>query len=128
MVGDQVSSQDHVSQDDGTIEVRLRELDQLFNTMDPAPFHEKELDRDPEEFILSAAKESPVDVPLALLVQVGQPKERPNAVQAIRDAVRANFARRAQASGRGLRELFRRGRISLAIGLPCLAASLSPIG
>ena len=33
------------------IELHLRELGQLFNSMDPTPFHHKDLDPDAEEFI-----------------------------------------------------------------------------
>ena len=39
------------------IELNLRDINQLFNTMDPSPFHEKDLDHDAEEFILSWAEE-----------------------------------------------------------------------
>lgn len=41
------------------IELRLRDLGQLFNSMDPTPFHHKDLDRDAEEFIKSWALEFP---------------------------------------------------------------------
>src|SRR5439155_10099296 len=48
------------------IELNLRDINQLFNTMDPSPFHEKDLDHDAEEFILSWAQEfhrhEPVDL------------------------------------------------------------------
>ena len=37
----------------GRIELRLRRIEQLFDSFDPAPFHEKDLDRDAEEFIVS---------------------------------------------------------------------------
>lgn len=36
--------------------------------MDPSPFHEKDLDHDAEEFIVSWAKEFPKNEPLALVV------------------------------------------------------------
>ena len=39
------------------IEIRLRELRQLFNTLDPAPFHEKDLDPAAEEYVVSAMRE-----------------------------------------------------------------------
>ena len=32
-----------------TIEVKLQEFEQLFNTIDPSPFHEKDLDHDLED-------------------------------------------------------------------------------
>jgi len=50
-----------------TIEVKLQEFEQLFNTIDPSPFHEKDLDHDLEEFIESWAKEYPLHEPLRLL-------------------------------------------------------------
>lgn len=106
------------------VEVYLRQLDQLFNTMDPAPFHEKELNRDAEEYILSSAEEFPKDAPLALVVHLDQPAALPDEGRVLQSAVQAHFARRSQASRRRLRQLLRQGRTSLAIGLLCLAASL----
>lgn len=104
--------------------MRLRELGQLFNTMDPAPFHEKELDRAAEEYILGSAKELPKEAPLALVVYLDQPAGLPDEGMVLENAVRAHFARRSKGSRRRLRELLLQGRISLAIGLVCLAASL----
>jgi hypothetical protein len=40
---------------ENTIEVSNRDLEQFFNTIDPSPFHEKDLDHDLEEFIVSWA-------------------------------------------------------------------------
>lgn len=37
--------------DSQQIELRLRELAQLFNSLDPSPFIERDLDSDAEEFI-----------------------------------------------------------------------------
>ena len=38
-----------------TIEVKLQEFEQLFNTIDPSPFHEKDLDHDLEDVRASLA-------------------------------------------------------------------------
>ncbi|MEI7941167.1 MAG: hypothetical protein WCK27_31210, partial [Verrucomicrobiota bacterium] len=46
------------------IELNLQSLNQLFNTMDPSPFHEKDLDHDAEEFIVSWMREFPLDEPV----------------------------------------------------------------
>jgi len=35
------------------IEVRIRELTQLFNSFDPSPFQERDLDSDAEEYIVA---------------------------------------------------------------------------
>jgi hypothetical protein len=39
------------------IEIYLENLEQFFNSMDPSPFHEKDLDDNAEEFIISWAEE-----------------------------------------------------------------------
>ena len=52
------------------VEVNLREVGQLFNTMDHSPFHERDLDHDAEEFILSWVREFPVNDPVVLVVHL----------------------------------------------------------
>ena len=37
------------------IELNLSRLNQLFNSLDPSPFHERDLDQDAEEYIVSSA-------------------------------------------------------------------------
>jgi hypothetical protein len=39
------------------IEIRLREVRQLFHTLDPAPFREKDLDEGAEEYLIEACRE-----------------------------------------------------------------------
>ena len=113
-----------IPSDGGMIAVRLNELGQLFNTMDPAPFHEKELNRGAEAYILSCAKEVPKRVPLVLVVHLDQSAEGLDDGSVLREAVQTHFARRSQASQRGLLRLLRQGRAGLAFGLACLAASV----
>ena len=42
------------------IELELHTAMQLFNSFDPAPFHEKELDREAEEYIYNTVGEFPL--------------------------------------------------------------------
>lgn len=107
------------------IEVRVAELSQLFNSMDPSPFHEKDLDDDAEEFIVSWAREIGREKPLALLVHLGQPSVLPDAGEVVSSATHAFFGRRSDLTRRRLRELFRTGRKSLVIGLVFLASSVA---
>ena len=39
------------------IEISLSRLGQLFNSLDPSPFHERDLDQDAEEYIIGSAEE-----------------------------------------------------------------------
>jgi hypothetical protein len=106
------------------IEVQVDELRQLFHDIDPAPFQERDLDPKAEEFIVGWSQEVPRDTVLALDVIVGRGPRRGDEAELLRQAIHAYFAGRAAAARRRLRDLFRRGRISLAIGLAFLAASI----
>ena len=55
---------------DNAIELRIEEISQLFHTLDPFPFREKDLDADAEEFIVSWARELPADQPLKIIVHL----------------------------------------------------------
>lgn len=106
----------------GVIEVRLREVRQFFDALDPSPFREKDLDPDAEEYIVESARELPSGDPCALVIHLDQPTGLPDEDGAIGEAVRVHFARRAALLRRDLRRLLRRGLISLAIGITFLVA------
>jgi len=107
------------------IEVRVGELRQLFNAIDPSPFRDKDLDPKAEEFIVGWAKDLPRDVPLALVVDLDRQAGLPDEAAVLRDAIHEFFRQRAEAYRRNLRELFRRGRTSLLIGLTVLAGAVA---
>ena len=107
------------------IAVRVAELRQLFNAIDPSPFRQRDLDARAEQFIVDWASDLPMDKPWALVVHLDRPAGRPDEAAALRDAIHEYFGQRVIASRRRLRELFRRGRISLVIALAFLAASIA---
>jgi hypothetical protein len=105
------------------IELKLRDLSQLFNSMDPSPFKEKDLDKDAEEFIVSWAQEYPPNEPVTLRIQLEQwPPEDPTAL--IQEAVHNYFAYRTKLNDLEFTRLMKQGRTSLLIGLPFLIACL----
>jgi hypothetical protein len=116
---------DDVATDDlATIEVRIREVKQLFNSLDATPFPATDLDADAEEFILDWAMEFRSDAPLRIRIHVEQPPETAVALQEVETALHSFFAYRADIVRRRFRRLMSRGRLSLMIGLSCLAASV----
>lgn len=115
---------DEIPPGHGVIEVHLGDLAQLFNSIDPSPFYERDLDREAEAFIVSSAKEFPSDRPLALLVHLDRPAVTPQVADVLRSAVQTFFRNRAEQSRKRVRQLFRVGRTSLLIGLVFLAACL----
>lgn len=101
------------------IEVRLRELNQLFDVLDPSPFREKDLDGHAEEYIVESIKELPARTPCSLLIYLDQPASFFDE-HMIADAIRIHFVRRSRLLRRDLRQLLRRGVISLGIGFAFL--------
>jgi len=105
------------------ISLKLREMSQLFNSMDPSPFIEKDLDDAAEEFIVSWAQEFSPGAPLKLRIYLDQlPAEDPK--ELIRTAVHNHFAHRAQITNLEFKRLLKQGRTSLFIGLLFLSACL----
>ncbi len=104
-----------------SIEVRVDEITQLFNTLDPVPFHERDLDQDAEEFIVGWARELPRNRPLRLVIHLPKREAESEKAAKLRDALARYFSYRAEMVGRELSEMFRIGRLSLAIGLSVLA-------
>jgi len=79
------------------IEVHVAELKQLFNSIDPSPFRNRDLDPKAEEFIVGWAKDMPRDAQLALLVDLDRPAGLPNEAAVLRDAIHEFFHQRALA-------------------------------
>jgi hypothetical protein len=104
------------------IELNLHDVDQLFNTMDPSPFHEKDLDDDAAEFILSWAQEFHRPEPVDLIVHLEKMPDGHNAQRLVEDAVHHYFAYRARLNELEFKRLMKQGRLSLLVGLSFLAA------
>jgi len=106
------------------IRVRLRELAQLFNSMDPSPFPDRDLDANAEEFIVGWARELPPTRALELVIHLATPPP-PERAARVPAAIQHYFAERAGQKRREFRQLMRRGRISLLVGLAFLAVCLA---
>jgi hypothetical protein len=106
-----------------SIRLKLHDVSQLFNSMDPSPFIEEDLDDDAEEFIVGWTQEYSLKTPVKLSVHLEMwlaedPKEL------IKTAVHNHFAHRAEISDLEFRRLLDRGRITLLIGLTFLSVCL----
>ncbi|MDN8611911.1 hypothetical protein [Variovorax ginsengisoli] len=105
------------------LDLHVAELRQLFNSMDPAPFRQRDLDAKAQDYIVDWAQEVPAGRPLELVVHVGAEAVAPSDAAMLKDAVDEYFRQRALATWRGLRKLFRIGRISLLIGVLFVGAA-----
>ena len=107
------------------IELNLREIGQLFNTMDPAPFPEKDLDADAEEFILSWVMEFPMDEPVVIVIHLNEARMDQDLQSVVEQGVHHYFAYRARLNRLEFRQLLKEGQQSLLIGILFLAACLT---
>jgi len=109
------------------IEIRLRELRQLFNHLDPAPFREKDLDPAAEAYIEDAVREIGPRQPCKLVVHLPDAERASADARTLPEALAHYFEYRAWKSKLELRRLLTRGLLSLGIGLAFMFACLSLI-
>jgi hypothetical protein len=106
----------------GTIEVRVDEISQLFDTLDPFPFRERDLDGDAEEYIVGWAREFSRKSAIRILIHAPASELQREHAQELGSAFNRYFTYRAEVVERDLNELFRVGRMSSLIGVTVLAA------
>jgi hypothetical protein len=115
-------SSEHYRTENGVvlIDIRLHTVAQLFNSLDPAPFREKDLEHEAEDYIVGSANDFPVYTPLKLVVHLPADQVGTPGAAAIEDAIHHFFAYSLAAERRRLRAYLREGRVSLLIGLAML--------
>lgn len=111
----------HREHPEQVIELSLDSLGQLFNSLDPSPFHERDLAGDAEDFLVGWAQEHPAGSRFRLILHF---QRDPGHASGIRTAVNNYFGYRARQTRARLHELLRRGRLSLLIGVTFLTVCL----
>src|SRR5579862_3209350 len=91
------------------IEVSIHDVKQLFNSMDPSPFHMRDLDSDADAYIENWAREHPLDAPWQLRVHLEEwPDGDP--AELIADAIHHYYARLAGLAEWEFRRIMKEGR------------------
>ena len=96
------------------IELRVDNLAQLFHTLDPFPFRERDLDKEAEEFIVGWARELAAERTIRIVVHFRETEAQTKAARELSEAFRRYFFDHASAIQREINELFRVGRRSLS--------------
>lgn len=107
------------------IEMTLKSLHQFFNSFDPAPFYEKDIDPDAEAYIVGAAREINIRNPIKLVIYLPSPDAADEKSRLIQEAIHNYFSYQAHAARRELRLIFQQGRWSLATGLTFLGICIA---
>jgi hypothetical protein len=101
------------------IDLRLHSVRQLFQSFDPAPFHDKDLDPAAVTYIIARAKEQAGEAALTMTVEL--PAEDSEAT-GVPQAIRGYFDWREEMAWRDMRDRLAEGRRAIVIGIAFLAA------
>ena len=107
------------------IDLNLRHIDQLFESLDPSPFLERDLDDKAADYPVSAALEHPFSTPLTLTIHVSHPEELKHEPNAVVEAIHGYFRYNAELTRRKLHQVYRQGRFSLMVGMATLFTCLT---
>ena len=99
------------------LSLRVREIAQLFNSMDPTPFLNKDLDPEANTFIESWASEFPPGSRFHITIHLEQWPSDGDPSELLTEAVHNHFAYKAENTRSALKHLLRQGRMSLVIGI-----------
>ena len=110
------------------IEIELKSLMQIFNSFDPAPFHEKELDASAEVYIYNLVAEFPLKTPLELMIYLPSSETGKETGETLKEAIKNHFSYKNLLTDIELRRFLQRGRRNMAIAIVFLFLCLLIIG
>jgi hypothetical protein len=107
------------------IELNLRHVNQLFDSRDPSPFLERDLDDNAVAYIVAAASEHSMRTPLGLVIHITEPDPLALEKETIVESVHNHFAYDAEQMRKKLRRILRQGQFSFLVGVCVLFACLT---
>lgn len=105
------------------IEMKLSSVTQFFNSFDPAPFREKELDNEAETYIVDTVKDFPARTEFKIVIYLPYAVVNTKEAREIPEAIRSHFVYKTLMQMRRFRERYVYGQFALIVGLAFLAAS-----
>lgn len=106
------------------IDVRLKTAHQLFDTRDPAPFRERDLEEAAVEYIVGAFEDLNAKAEVKIVLWIAEPSPDLSP-ETLKEAVRAFFAYEIVRLQRRIRQHLKTGQVALGMGLAMLAAFLT---
>lgn len=104
----------HPARSVAAVRIHVHELAQFYNSLDPSPFWDRDLDRDAADFIEGEFREHLAADTWHLIVHVRAGEADAQTLQA---ALETYYERLAASAHRELKEHFRRARVGLLAGL-----------
>lgn len=106
------------------VELHIRKSNQLFDSLDPMPFLDRDLDDDAAAFIVSSVKEHSLGTPMKIVIYISEEEPESIPTPVIRDALHNFFAYQAEMLKRRQSQTLKLGRYALGVGLIILFACL----
>lgn len=107
------------------VEIKIKELNQLFNSLDPSPFLEKDLDDDAVEYITTSFSEYPLKTKIRIIIHMPKKNKGKFNEESVRDAIRNFFVYKHMIEDNNIKIKIGEGRKILFIGLGFLITCLS---
>jgi hypothetical protein len=105
------------------IEIRVRDVQQLFDARDPSPFRERDLDEHFSEYLEACVDEMYVKYPLRIQIDIAQ-SDTKLGEEVIRSAIREYFNYQIQIKKGRFKKMLRTAQLFLGIGVLFLFACL----
>ncbi len=106
------------------IEVRVKTAQQLFDSRDPAPFRDRDLDDDFVEYITSAAREFPRSTAIKIVIHIEEGEKVELPLDSIRNAIHTFLLYQVDRQGGDLKSFIKSSQVFLLIGIFVLATCL----
>jgi hypothetical protein len=106
------------------IEIKIRKINQLFNSLDPSPFLEKDLDDDACEYIVSSVAEYPLKTKQKIVIYIPKYEKKKISEQDISRAMRHFFEYKELLAEKSIRLKLQEGQQSMIIGVIFLATCI----
>jgi len=106
------------------IEIKISSIIQLFNSFDPAPFHEKELDTAAEHYIVETVNDFPHNTQFRIVIYLPPELVTSESAKKISPAIQNHFQYKTLVAERKFRSRLKYGRFTLLVGLSFLFFSL----
>jgi hypothetical protein len=103
--------------DSRSLEIQLRESDQIFDLRDPSPFRERDLDPDFEEYVMGWVEEHSLKTPLRVRIVFSEALKDGLTEEGVRSAFRKHFDHAAMIARKRLRSFLKSGQGILAVGV-----------
>jgi hypothetical protein len=103
------------------IHIRLKSLDALFNSLDPSPLVERDLDDTVEDYVVDCVRDAPHGAPLELVLHLPDGKAARIDGGAVGQSVAHYFSFLRDRQARRIRRLLHEGRQAALVGFLFLA-------